>query len=108
MSDSKPDPFASAEGAAADKAASDPWIGKVIPGKYRVDEVIGGGGMGFVLRAHHLALDERVAIKLLRPSMLSMPGMVVRFMREARAATKIKSDHVVRVTDVDTLDSGVP
>jgi eukaryotic-like serine/threonine-protein kinase len=96
------------DASASDKAAAEDWIGKVIASKYRVDEVIGRGGMGFVLRARHIALDEQVAIKLLRPSMLEVPGMVVRFMREARAASKIKGDHVVRVTDVDSLESGVP
>jgi serine/threonine protein kinase len=93
---------------AIDKAAAQDWVGQQIAGKYRIDEVIGRGGMGVVLRATHRSLDEPVAIKVLRPSMMAVPGMVMRFTREARAASKIRSEHVARVTDVDTLESGVP
>jgi serine/threonine-protein kinase len=64
--------------------------------------------MGLVLHARHLRLEENVAIKILLPAMLEVPGMVMRFLREARAASKIKSRHVVRVTDVDVLEDGVP
>jgi len=64
--------------------------------------------MGMVLAARHLGLDEPVAIKVLLPSMMQVAGMVERFTREARASAKIKNDHVVRVTDVDALPSGVP
>ena len=84
------------------------WRGEVIAGKYRVDKVVGRGGMGVVLAARHLTLDETVAIKVLRATMMGVPGMVARFIREARASSKIKSENVVRVTDVDTLLSGVP
>ncbi len=82
--------------------------GQVIAGKYRVERVIGQGGMAVVLAAHHLQLDERVAIKLLLPSMLESPDAVARFLREARAAIKIKSEHVARVMDVATTDTGEP
>ncbi len=84
------------------------WEGDVFAGKYRVDKVLGQGGMGMVLGAHHLGLDEPVAIKVLLPAMLEIPGMVERFLREAKAAAKIKNEHVARVTDVDALPSGVP
>jgi len=82
--------------------------GDVLGGKYRVERVIGSGGMGVVLAAHHLQLDERVALKLLRPEAVSDADAVARFVREARAAVKIKSEHVARVTDVGQLDGGVP
>src|SRR6185437_2788816 len=84
------------------------WVGRTIAGKYRVETLLGKGGMGLVLHARHLRLDEEVAIKVLLPAMLEVPGMVTRFMREARAASKIKSRHVVRVTDVDVLEDGAP
>jgi eukaryotic-like serine/threonine-protein kinase len=84
------------------------YVGQVIAGKYRIDKVISWGGMGVVLRAQHLALDEPVVIKVLRPALMEEDGMVARFTREARAASKIKSDHVVRVMDVHTLKSGMP
>ena len=82
--------------------------GSLFAGKYRIEKILGQGGMGLVLAARHVGLDEPVAIKVLLPTMMTVPGMVDRFTREARAAAKIKNDHVVRVTDVDALPSGVP
>lgn len=82
--------------------------GEILAGKYRIDRVLGAGGMGVVVAAHHVGLDERVAIKFLLPDALDNAEAVARFAREARAATKIKSPHVARVTDVGTLESGAP
>jgi serine/threonine protein kinase len=82
--------------------------GDVLADKYRVERILGEGGMGMVVAAHHIHLDERVAIKFLRPEMLAHPEAMSRFAREARAAVKIKSEHVVRVLDVGTLESGEP
>jgi len=82
--------------------------GDVIAGKYRVDWVLGTGSTGVVLAAYHLNLHERVAIKLLLPEALANPEAVKRFEREARAAVKIKSEHVARVIDVGSLDEGAP
>ncbi len=82
--------------------------GDTLAGKYRVDRILGVGGMGAVVAAHHIQLDEKVAIKFLLPEMLSNADAVGRFAREARAAVKIKSEHVARVTDVGTLDNGAP
>lgn len=83
-------------------------VGQTLAQKYRVERVLGAGGMGIVLAAHHLELDERVAIKLLRPEMLGQPEAVARFAREARAAVKIKSEHVARIYDVGALEGGAP
>jgi tRNA A-37 threonylcarbamoyl transferase component Bud32 len=85
-----------------------PKPGAVLLGKYRVDRVIGVGGMGAVVSARHLQLDEKVAIKLLLPHMLENEEVVQRFLREARAAIKIRSEHCVRVLDVGTLENGAP
>jgi serine/threonine-protein kinase len=82
--------------------------GDVLAGKYRIDKVLGTGGMGVVVAAHHIQLDEKVAIKFLLPQALASPETVARFAREARAAVKIKSEHVARVSDVGTLESGAP
>jgi len=82
--------------------------GEILAGKYRVERVLGVGGMGVVVAAHHMQLDEKVAIKFLRPALLRDPELVGRFAREARAAVKIKSEHVARVLDVGTLESGAP
>jgi serine/threonine-protein kinase len=83
-------------------------VGQVLAGKYRVERVLGEGGMGFVVAAHHLQLDTTVAIKLLRPELLSNAEAVARFAREARAAVRIVSQHVARVLDVGTLEDGAP
>jgi len=84
-------------------------LGDILAGKYRVEQVLGVGGMGVVVAAHHLHLDERVAIKFLLPEVARQGGEpVARFMREARAAAKIRSEHVGRVTDVGALDDGTP
>jgi eukaryotic-like serine/threonine-protein kinase len=82
--------------------------GAVVAGKYRVDRVLGRGGMGVVVEAHHLALDERVALKILLPEFAMHPEAATRFLREARAAVRIKSEHVARVTDVGTTETGGP
>lgn len=82
--------------------------GEVIGGKYRVEQVLGRGGMGVVVAAYHSQLDERVALKFLLPEALMNAEVVARFEREARAAVRIKSEHVVRVTDVGRLASGAP
>jgi hypothetical protein len=64
--------------------------------------------MGVVVAAHHIQLDERVALKFLLPEALGNAEAVARFLREARAAVKIKSEHVARVIDVGTLPNGAP
>jgi serine/threonine-protein kinase len=82
--------------------------GDVLAGKFRVERVLGVGGMGVVVAAHHLQLDQKVALKFLLPEALANPDAVARFAREARAAVKIQSEHVARVIDVGTLESGAP
>ncbi|HKQ71198.1 MAG TPA: protein kinase [Polyangiaceae bacterium] len=82
--------------------------GQVLSGKYRIEQVLGAGAMGFVLAAHHLTLDRRVAIKFPLPATLSDPGAVARFIREGRAAVRIESEHIARVFDVGQHESGAP
>ena len=82
--------------------------GAIVAGKYRVERVLGKGGMGVVVEARHLALEERVALKFLLPAFATNAEASARFMREARAVFKIKSEHVVRVMDVASLDNGSP
>lgn len=82
--------------------------GDVIVGKYRVERILGQGGMGIVVAAVHIHLDERVAIKLLRPEGAAKGEAAERFMREARAAVKIKSQHVAKVLDVGVMADGLP
>src|ERR1019366_2077949 len=87
-----------------------PKVGEVIVGKYRIDRMIAEGGMGVIYEAMHLHLDELVAIKFLRADFIgTIDGEIAgRFIREARASAKIKSEHVTRVHDVGTLESGAP
>ncbi len=82
--------------------------GDVLAGKYRVEKVLGVGGMGVVVAAMHTELDQRVALKFLQAAAARNPSVVARFNREARAAAKIKSQHVARVIDVGTLENGTP
>jgi len=82
--------------------------GEVVGSKYRIEGVLGVGAMGIVYAAHHLQLDERVALKVLRGELVAYPDAVKRFTREARAAAKIKNEHVTRVFDVDELVDGTP
>jgi serine/threonine-protein kinase len=82
--------------------------GTILAGKFRVERVLGQGNMGLVLLATHLQLDQPVALKFLLPSALSQSELEARFAQEARAAAKIRSEHVVRVIDVSALDDGAP
>ncbi len=82
--------------------------GELLAGKYRVERLLGTGGMGVVVAARHVQLDERVAIKFLRPEMMARPHAAARFLREARAAVRIKNEHVARVFDVGALETGAP
>jgi eukaryotic-like serine/threonine-protein kinase len=92
----------------ASEVAAGVKVGDVLAGKYLVDKVLGVGGMGVVVAAHHIHLDEKVAIKFLLPDAMTNPEAVARFAREARAAVKIKSEHVARVIDVGRLETGAP
>ena len=82
--------------------------GTILAGKYRVDGVLGKGGMGVVVAATHLALEQRVALKFLLPAALESEEATERFAREARAAVRLRSEHVARVLDVGQLESGSP
>ena len=85
-----------------------PPPGEVLDGKYRVEKLLGEGGMGAVARATHLLLHRTVAVKFMNPQFMTFPGAVERFLNEGRASGLIKSDHVVPVSDVGCLPSGTP
>jgi serine/threonine-protein kinase len=82
--------------------------GDLLAGKYRVEKVLGFGGMGVVVSAFRGDLEQRVAVKFLSQAAAERPDAAERFRREARAAAKIRSEHVARVLDVGTLDTGLP
>src|SRR4051812_22672232 len=81
-------------------------LGQLISGRYRVDEVIGGGGMGAVYRAENLATRGRVAIKVLHPEMLGNAEAVARFEREAVALGRVVHPNIAAARDVGRLDDG--
>jgi serine/threonine-protein kinase len=85
-----------------------PATGDIIAGKYQVERMLGEGGMGVVVLARHLGLDEMVAIKVLRPEATSDAEAVARLVREARATVRIKNEHVARVLDVGEMENGSP
>ena len=85
-----------------------PALGSIIAGRYRIERVLGAGGMGFVYAARHLNLNELVAVKVLHPRVAVDEESVERFLREARACVKIKNEHVVKVLDVFTGDMITP
>ena len=85
-----------------------PQSGDVIAGKYAIEHVVGEGGMCVVYAAKHLQLHQRVALKVLRPDVAHQPEAVERFMREGRAAIRIRSEYCVRILDVDVLPGGEP
>ena len=79
-----------------------------IGGRYVVEKVLGSGGMGVVATARYPELQQKVAIKFLRPEHALNTVLNARFMREARLAARVKSEHFVRVFDIGKLPSGVP
>jgi serine/threonine protein kinase len=82
--------------------------GRIVGGKYRVDELIGSGGMGTVWSGQHTGLGTRVAIKFIRPAFASLPDARQRFEIEARAAARLHSKHAVQVYDYGVTDDGLP
>ncbi|HMG52350.1 MAG TPA: serine/threonine-protein kinase, partial [Kofleriaceae bacterium] len=82
--------------------------GAVLAGRYRVDRVVGRGGMGIVVQAVHIELQQHVAIKLLLPEAIHHRDVVQRFLREAQVVGRLRSEHVARVTDLGILDGGAP
>ncbi len=85
-----------------------PNVGELVAGKYRVEAQLGSGGMGAVLSARHEQLGQIVALKVLHPTACEDPDAVARFMREARSAASLESEHVVRIFDVGTSEHGSP
>ncbi|MDI1451501.1 serine/threonine-protein kinase [Polyangium sp. 6x1] len=83
-------------------------VGDVLFGKYRVERVLGVGGMGIVVAARHTQLDALYAVKLMHPAEIGNRQALARFFREARAAAKLRSEHVARVFDAGRTPRGIP
>lgn len=80
--------------------------GDTILGKYRVERVLGRGGMGFVVAARHVQLGELYAIKIMLPARFEDDNAGRRFIREARASARLKGEHVAQVHDVGQTEDG--
>ncbi len=87
---------------------SDPRIGTVAGGKYKILRLIGRGGMGSVYEAQNIALGKHVALKFVLRDKISDSSVVARFHREARAVSAIDSTHIVQIFDTGETDAGEP
>jgi serine/threonine-protein kinase len=83
-------------------------IGQLVVGKYRVDQLLGRGGMGAVYGATHTAIGKRVALKFLERDIARDKDAALRFQREAEAASKVESAHIVQIFDSGTTEEGLP
>lgn len=81
-------------------------VGTVLAGKYRLDRILGEGGMGVVYAGHHLRLDRRIAVKFLHPGYAQDAGVVSRFFSEAQAAARLEHPNVVDIYDLDQAEDG--
>ena len=93
---------------AADERPQDRLLGVVLAGTYRITKVLGEGGMARIYAAEHVRLGSTSAVKVIHEEIAKQPEMLARFEREARAAARIRSDHVVRVIDVLQIPDGRP
>jgi serine/threonine-protein kinase len=85
---------------------NDPWIGTLLAETYRIEKVLGEGGMGLVYEASHVRIDRKFAIKVIHMPLAQREDMRSRFDREARVMSRVKSDHVVDVADVVISSDG--
>jgi serine/threonine protein kinase len=87
--------------------STDSLLGAVIEGKYRIDKLLGEGGMGAVYRVHHLGLRREFALKVLRPELTSHKEVAARFDREAQSAARLDHPNCLHVTDFGTTGGGL-
>jgi serine/threonine-protein kinase len=83
-------------------------VGSTVGGKYHIERRIGRGGMGAVFEATHAAIGKRVALKFLSRDAARDRDAVLRFQREAKAASAVESAHIVQIFDSGTTDDGLP
>ncbi len=91
---------------ATDTAAEDSLVGTVLAGRYRIESLLGSGGMGSVYRAEHVLMRKACAVKVLHREMTQVKEVVARFEREAVAAARIEHPNVATATDFGQLENG--
>jgi len=88
------------------RESADPLVGRVIDGRWIIEEKIGEGGMGAVYRAHQKSVDRTVAIKTLRSALVDSDEFVDRFFTEVKVATKVDHPHCVTILDFGQTEDG--
>ena len=106
MSESGGDGVGETMAAVTPPTSRDPLIGQVLDGRYRVESVLGEGGMGLVYKAVHVALKKPLAIKVLRPEVSKNEQIVARFRQEAQSASAIGNQHIIDISDFGELQDG--
>jgi len=100
-----PDPLAQVP--VVDVAPPDPLLGRALAGKYRLEKLLGEGGMGAVYRARQLALDKVVAVKVMHKELAADPTFAARFHREAKAASRLDHQNSIRILDFGEETDGL-
>jgi eukaryotic-like serine/threonine-protein kinase len=85
---------------------TDPMLGRVIAGRYRLEARIGEGGMGVVYRSRHVLIDRIVAVKLIRPDLRGETHLRAWMLREARAANRVDHAHIIDIHDIGETEEG--
>ncbi len=85
---------------------SDPMLGRVVAGRYRLEARAGEGGMGVVYRARHVLIDRVVALKLIRPDLRGETHLRAWMLREARAANRVDHAHIIDIHDIGETEEG--
>src|SRR5580692_4079712 len=85
---------------------TDPMIGRVVAGRYRLESRLGEGGMGIVYRARHVLIDRVVALKLIRPDLRGETHLRAWMLREARAANRVDHAHIIDIHDIGETEEG--
>ena len=88
------------------RKGSDPLIGKVVAGRYRLESRLGEGGMGLVYRARHVLIDRVVALKLIRPDLRAETHLRAWMLREAKAANRVDHAHIIDIHDIGETEEG--